>query len=98
MLKQLVSLTTAVEKLTAAVAEGMGRVGAESGPGSAPRGKAKRRRVVEESDDEDGGRVMGAPFGGSDDDLDAVLVASEAARKATEAEARAEAEVIAEAE
>ena len=94
MLKQLVPLTTAVEKLAAAVAEGMGRVGAESGPGPAPRGQKKRRRVVEESDDEDGGRVMDAPFGGSDDDLDAVFAANEAARKAAEAEA----EVIAEAE
>ena len=38
VLKQLVSLTTAMEKLAAAVAEGIGRVGAESGPGPAPRG------------------------------------------------------------
>ena len=53
---------------------------------------------MEESNNKDSGRVIGAPFRGLDNNLDAVLVTSEAARKATKAEARAKAEVITEAE
>ena len=48
---------------------------------------------MEESDNKDSGRVIGAPFGGLNDNLDAVFATHKVARKATKAEARIEAEV-----
>ena len=53
---------------------------------------------MEESDNKDNRRVIGAPFRGLNNNLDAILITSEVARKATKAEARAEAEVIIEVE